>query len=128
MIYQFSLNLIERGIISFFQGFHKKKSVVIFYHIFLPPGRSPRLKRKQNKKSRPVLKEKGWWLTFGKVGPIGIGCLHSSEGTEEERNEVRGRVTRVNSTNVLDEGLRIGEIGRRMNSKVKLVEIGVYQK
>jgi hypothetical protein len=31
-------------------------------------------------------------------------------------------VTRANSTNVLDEGLRIGEIGRRMNSKVKLVE------
>jgi hypothetical protein len=29
-------------------------------------------------------------------------------------------VTRVNSTNVLDEGLRIGEIGRRMNSKVKV--------
>jgi hypothetical protein len=37
-------------------------------------------------------------------------------------------VTRVNSTNVLDEGLRIGEIGRRMNSKVRLVEIGVYRK
>jgi hypothetical protein len=37
-------------------------------------------------------------------------------------------VTRVVSTNVLDEGLRIGEIGRRMNSKVKLVEIGVYRK
>jgi hypothetical protein len=37
-------------------------------------------------------------------------------------------VTRVNSANVLDEGLRIGEIGRRMNSKVKLVEIGVYRK
>jgi hypothetical protein len=37
-------------------------------------------------------------------------------------------LTRVNSTNVLDEGLRIGEIGRRMNSKVKLVEIGVYRK
>jgi hypothetical protein len=35
---------------------------------------------------------------------------------------------RVNSTNVLDEGLRIREIGRRMNSKVKLVEIGVYRK
>jgi hypothetical protein len=29
-------------------------------------------------------------------------------------------VTRVNSTNVLDEGLRIGEIGRQMNSKVKI--------
>jgi hypothetical protein len=34
----------------------------------------------------------------------------------------------VNSTNVLDEGLRIGEIGRRMNLKVKLVEIGVCRK
>jgi hypothetical protein len=29
-------------------------------------------------------------------------------------------VTRVNSTNVLDKGLRIGGIGRRMNSKVKV--------
>jgi hypothetical protein len=38
------------------------------------------------------------------------------------------QVTRVNSTNVLDEGLRIGEIGRRMNSKVRLVKISVYQK
>jgi hypothetical protein len=37
-------------------------------------------------------------------------------------------LTRVNSTNVLDEGLRIGEIGRRMNSKVKSVKQGVYQK
>jgi hypothetical protein len=34
----------------------------------------------------------------------------------------------VNSTNVLYEGLRIGETGRRMNSKVKLVEISVYRK
>jgi hypothetical protein len=38
------------------------------------------------------------------------------------------RVTRVNSTNVLDKGLRIGEIGRRMNSKVKSVKQGVYRK
>jgi hypothetical protein len=37
-------------------------------------------------------------------------------------------LTRVNSTNVLDEGLRIREIGHRMNSKVKLVKIGVCQK
>jgi hypothetical protein len=29
-------------------------------------------------------------------------------------------VTRVNSANVLDEGLRIREKGRRMNSKVKV--------
>jgi hypothetical protein len=27
-------------------------------------------------------------------------------------------VTRVNSTNVLDEGLTIGKVGRRMNSKI----------
>jgi hypothetical protein len=37
-------------------------------------------------------------------------------------------VTRVNSTNVLDEGLMIREIGRRMNSKVRLVKISVYRK
>jgi protein-arginine kinase activator protein McsA len=37
-------------------------------------------------------------------------------------------LTRVNSTNILDKGLMIGEIGRRMNSKVKLVEIGVCRK
>jgi hypothetical protein len=30
------------------------------------------------------------------------------------------QLTRVNSTNVLDEGLRIEGIGRRMNSKVKV--------
>jgi hypothetical protein len=30
------------------------------------------------------------------------------------------RLKRVNSTNVLDEGLRIGGIGRRMNSKVEI--------
>jgi hypothetical protein len=35
-------------------------------------------------------------------------------------------VTRVNSTNVLDKGLRIGGRGRQMNSKVRLVEISVY--
>jgi hypothetical protein len=37
-------------------------------------------------------------------------------------------LTRVNSTNVLDVGLRIGETGRRMNSKVRLVKISVYRK
>jgi hypothetical protein len=34
----------------------------------------------------------------------------------------------VNLTNVLDEGLRIGEIGRWMNLKIRLVEIGVCWK
>nr|WHE10391.1 ribosomal protein S3 [Clowesia dodsoniana] len=57
-----------------------------FIHFFLP-RRPLRLKRRD--KSRPG-KEKGRWWTFLKVGPI--GCLHSSDGTEEERNEVRGRV------------------------------------
>jgi hypothetical protein len=37
-------------------------------------------------------------------------------------------VTRVNSTNVLDEGLMIGGIGRWMNSKVKSVKQGVHRK
>jgi hypothetical protein len=37
-------------------------------------------------------------------------------------------VTRANLANVLNEGLRIREIGRRMNSKVRLVETGVYRK
>jgi hypothetical protein len=47
----------------------------------------------------------------------------------QRRNDPMGRcVTRVNSTNVLDEGLRIGEIGHRMNSKVRLVTISVYRK
>jgi hypothetical protein len=36
-------------------------------------------------------------------------------------------LTRVNLTNVLDEGLRIGEIGRQMNSKVNSVKQGGYE-
>ncbi|KAI9074348.1 hypothetical protein K1719_043642 [Acacia pycnantha] len=55
-------------------------------HSFLSSRRPRRLKRRE--KSRPG-KEKGRWWAFGKVGPI--GCLHSSDNTEEERNEVRGR-------------------------------------
>jgi hypothetical protein len=49
-------------------------------------------------------------------------------GNKLSAKEEEAHLTRVNSANVLDEGLRIGEIGRRMNSKVRLVEIGVYQK
>jgi hypothetical protein len=33
-------------------------------------------------------------------------------------------LTRVNLGNVLDEGLRIGRRGRRMNSKVKVIQKG----
>nr|WRW54170.1 ribosomal protein S3 [Tetraena mongolica] len=65
-----------------------------FIHFFLP--RRPRLKRREKEKRRK--EKKGRWWAFGKVGPI--GCLHSSDDTEEERNEVRGREAgkRVEST------------------------------
>nr|BCT43296.1 ribosomal protein S3 [Musa coccinea] len=53
-----------------------------FIHFFLP--RRP-LRLKQPAKSRPG---RGRWWAFDKVGPI--RCLYSSEGTEEQRNEVRG--------------------------------------
>jgi hypothetical protein len=43
-------------------------------------------------------------------------------------NNIRAVLTRVNSTNALDEGLRIGGVGRRMNSKVRSVKQGAYQK
>nr|YP_010954527.1 ribosomal protein S3 [Primula sikkimensis]WMV02090.1 ribosomal protein S3 [Primula sikkimensis] len=72
-------------------GFRLGRSIILhfpkrtFIHFFLP-RRPRRLKRRE--KSRPG-KEKGRWWAFGEVGPI--GCLHSSDGTEEERKEVRGR-------------------------------------
>jgi hypothetical protein len=56
--------------------------------------------------------------------PVEYETVGSTSGAVERR----APLTRVNSTNVLDEGLRIGEIGCRMNSKVKLVEIGVCRK
>jgi small subunit ribosomal protein S3 len=56
-----------------------------FIHFFLP-RRPLRLKRRDKSRLR---KDKGRWWAFGKVGPI--RCLHSSEGTKEERNEVRGQ-------------------------------------
>ena len=72
-------------------GFRLGRCIIIhfpkrtFIHFFLP-RRPRRLKRRE--KSRPG-KAKGRWWEFGKVGPI--GCLHSSDGTVEERKEVRGR-------------------------------------
>nr|YP_009414438.1 ribosomal protein S3 [Lagerstroemia indica]AQS99572.1 ribosomal protein S3 [Lagerstroemia indica] len=83
-----------------------------FIHFFLP-RRPRRLKRR--KKSRPG-KEKGrgrWWA-FGKVGPI--GCLHSSDDTEEERNEVRGRGV----------GKRVESI--RLDDREKQNEIRIWPK
>nr|YP_010883789.1 ribosomal protein S3 [Pandanus odorifer]WIW39634.1 ribosomal protein S3 [Pandanus odorifer] len=81
-----------------------------FIHFFLP-RRPLRLKRRD--KSRPG-KEKGRWWAFGKVGPI--GCLHSSDGTEEERNEVRGRGA----------GKRVESI--RLDDREKQNEIRIWPK
>nr|AUD57061.1 ribosomal protein S3 [Amphidasya ambigua] len=81
-----------------------------FIHFFLP-RRPRRLKRRA--KSRPG-KEKGRWWAFGKVGPI--GCLHSNDGTEEERNEVRGRGA----------GKRVESI--RLDDREKQNEIRIWPK
>nr|AEK01245.1 rps3 [Arabidopsis thaliana]AEK01275.1 rps3 [Arabidopsis thaliana]AEK01308.1 rps3 [Arabidopsis thaliana]CAA69755.3 ribosomal protein S3 [Arabidopsis thaliana] len=77
-----------------------------FIHFFLP-RRPRRLKRRE--KTRPG-KEKGrWWTTFGKAGPI--ECLHSSDDTEEERNEVRGRGARKRVESIrLDDRKKQNEI------------------
>ncbi|CAN6462390.1 unnamed protein product [Victoria cruziana] len=73
-----------------------------FIHFFLP-CRPRRLKR--HDKSRPR-KDFGRWWAFGKVGPI--GCLHSSDGTEEEQKEVRGRgVGKTVEHNNLSKSFRI---------------------
>ncbi|KAG8363160.1 hypothetical protein BUALT_BualtMtG0002400 (mitochondrion) [Buddleja alternifolia] len=59
-------------------------------------------------------KAKGRWWEFGKVGPI--GCLHSSDGTDEERNEVRGRGS----------GKRVESI--RLDDREKQNEIRIWPK
>jgi hypothetical protein len=41
-------------------------------------------------------------------------------GSNAQAPHGRRQLTRVNSANVLDEGLRIGGRGRQMNSKVKI--------
>nr|YP_010938916.1 ribosomal protein S3 [Dystaenia takesimana]WLE73734.1 ribosomal protein S3 [Dystaenia takesimana] len=83
-----------------------------FIHLFLP-RRPRRLKRRE--KSRPgKKKKKGRWWAFGKVGPV--GCLHSSDDTEKERNEVRGRET----------GKRVESIG--LDDREKQNEIRIWPK
>jgi hypothetical protein len=49
-------------------------------------------------------------------------------GNHKFKFELGWLLTRVNLTNVLDEGLRIGGVGHWMNSKVKSVKQGVYRK
>nr|AUD57076.1 ribosomal protein S3 [Bertiera longithyrsa] len=82
-----------------------------FIHFFLP-RRPRRLKRRD--KSRPGKEEKGRWWAFGKVGPI--GRLHSNDGREEERNEVRGR----------EAGKRLESI--RLDDREKQNEIRIWPK
>nr|YP_010542179.1 ribosomal protein S3 [Pulsatilla chinensis]YP_010542199.1 ribosomal protein S3 [Pulsatilla chinensis]YP_010690169.1 ribosomal protein S3 [Pulsatilla dahurica]YP_010690209.1 ribosomal protein S3 [Pulsatilla dahurica]UYG19641.1 ribosomal protein S3 [Pulsatilla chinensis]UYG19661.1 ribosomal protein S3 [Pulsatilla chinensis]WBU13008.1 ribosomal protein S3 [Pulsatilla dahurica]WBU13048.1 ribosomal protein S3 [Pulsatilla dahurica] len=97
-------------------GFRLGRCIIIhfpkrtFIHFFLP-RRPRRLKRRY--KSRPG-KKKGRWWAFGKVGPI--GCLHSGDGTEEERNEVRGRRA----------GKRVESI--RLDDREKQNEIRIWPK
>lgn len=92
-------------------GFRLGRCIIIhfpkrtFIHFFLP-----RRPRRRHEKTRPG-KEKG---TFGKVGPI--GCLHSSDDTEEERNEVRGRGA----------GKRVGST--RLDDREKQNEIRIWPK
>uniref|UniRef100_A0A3Q7IWY8 Ribosomal protein S3 n=1 Tax=Solanum lycopersicum TaxID=4081 RepID=A0A3Q7IWY8_SOLLC len=91
-------------------GFRLGRCIIIhfpkrtFIHFFLP-RRPRRLKRRE--KSGPV-------KAGGKVGPI--GCLHSSDCTEEERNEVRGRGA----------GKRVESI--RLDDREKQNEIRIWPK
>jgi hypothetical protein len=64
------------------------------------------------------MKERGSDQKWAARSPHGVGI----------DNECRWYLTRVNLTNVLDEGLRIGETGHRMNSKVESVKQGGYRK
>nr|QWX90000.1 ribosomal protein S3 [Aeginetia indica] len=97
-------------------GFRLGRCIILHFpkrtliHFFLP-RRPRRLKRRE--KSRPG-KAKGRWWELGKVGPI--GCLHSSDGTEEERNEVRGRGS----------GKRVESI--RLDDRKKQNEIRIWPK
>jgi hypothetical protein len=66
---------------------------------------------------------------FGMVKDLEVIFGKGPGGQSVPKDPITGHtVTRVNSTNVLDEGLRIGGIGRRMNSKVKSVKQGVCRK
>jgi hypothetical protein len=59
---------------------------------------------------------------------VGTPARPSQSGLSSSRANSTEAVTRVDSTNLLNEGLRIGKIGRQMNSTVKLVKTGVYRK
>jgi hypothetical protein len=76
-------------------------------------------------------------LTVHNIDLLDASCSGSFTCMKEEakwdlldriQENTEGWVMRVNSTNVLNEELRIGEIGRRIHSKVKSVKQDVYRK
>nr|UHJ18927.1 ribosomal protein S3 [Aragoa cleefii] len=86
---------------------HFPKRTFISFFLPRPPRGLKRRRLKRREKSRPG-KAKGQLWEFGKVGPI--GCLHSSDGTEEERNEVRGRGS----------GKRVESIRREKQNEIRI--------
>ncbi|KAL0286069.1 UNVERIFIED_CONTAM: Ribosomal protein S3, mitochondrial [Sesamum calycinum] len=98
-------------------GFESRVMGVLFYifpkniHSFLS---SPSTTTTKTTRKIQTRKAKGRWWEFGKVGPI--GCLHSSDGTEEERNKVRGRGS----------GKRVESI--RLDDREKQNEIRIWPK
>ncbi|PIN12169.1 hypothetical protein CDL12_15224 [Handroanthus impetiginosus] len=78
------------------------------FRLFLMPGH-------YTKPNFPLPDQiKGLWGEFGKVWPI--GCLYSSDNTEEERNKVRGRGS----------GNRVESI--RLDDREKQNEIRIWPK
>jgi hypothetical protein len=78
-------------------------------------------------------RSKGWWMRLKIYSPKGylvsidfwvvVGWkqkIHRIHDSNAQSPHSRRQLTRVNSANVLDEGLRIGGRGRQMNSKVKI--------
>jgi hypothetical protein len=58
---------------------------------------------------------------------VAVGCKQKSRRIHDSNAQSphgRRQLTRVSSANVLDEGLRIGRTGRRMNSNVRSVKQG----
>jgi hypothetical protein len=64
----------------------------------------------------------------GAATPMPTKCHLELDPNGKYCVECRCVCARANSTNVLNEGLRIGGVGHRMNSKVKLVKQGAYRK
>jgi hypothetical protein len=76
----------------------------------------------------PIVNSTSWFSSIPALLLAKSKKSHQIHDSNAQAPHGRRQLTRVNSRNVLDEGHRIGEIGRRINSRIKLVETGVYQK